>query len=190
MNFRIVIKQLGLLLCVLSVCMVLSNLAALVLRGSEEKARSVWELMAAAGVGLLLGGTAWLLGRKAHAHIGRREAFLLVAMSWIIGAAVAALPFLFWAHFSPHRPADHPFLEFTNCYFEAMSGLTTTGATILGQTLDGAPLPIEVVPDSLLDAGPLLATNGRHGMRCAIGILAGVVLAIAIVGCGGGQDDL
>ncbi len=51
MNFRIVIKQLGLLLCVLSVCMVLSNLAALVLRGSEEKARSVWELLAAAGVG-------------------------------------------------------------------------------------------------------------------------------------------
>ena len=63
--------------------------------------------------------------------LGRREALLLVAGSWIVGAALAALPYFAWAHISDNVPAAGQFRSPVNCYFESMSGLTTTGATIL-----------------------------------------------------------
>jgi len=50
-----------------------------------------------------------------------RAAFLLTAMSWIVLAAVASIPFLM-------QPMG---LSFTDAMFEATSGITTTGATIL-----------------------------------------------------------
>ena len=147
MNFRLVFKQLGLVLVVLSACMLLSDLAVWVMpvrqtpgSGTESQARLA--LFAAAALGIVIGGLMWLLTRKTRTHMGRREALLLVALSWLIGAALAAVPFLFWAHLIGDVMADHPFHRFINCYFEAMSGLTTTGATVLKD--------IEAVAPSLL----------------------------------------
>lgn len=80
--------------------------------------------------GGLLGSGLWWFSRGADAHLGRREAMLLVAMSWLVGAALAALPFHVWAVAADQ--IGHPFHSFIDCYFEAMSGLTTTGATVLG----------------------------------------------------------
>jgi trk system potassium uptake protein len=81
--------------------------------------------------------------RDQRAHL-LREALLLVGMSWIIGAAYGAMPFYFWAHFALAMEGDqfHPFRSYINCYFEAMSGFTTTGATVLSD--------IEIIPRSLL----------------------------------------
>ncbi|SHG98674.1 TrkH family potassium uptake protein [Halobaculum gomorrense] len=68
--------------------------------------------------------------------IGAREGFLMVAATWIAVAVVGAVPYLVEAHGVPGLvPALHP--ESTlgnpvNALFEAMSGFTTTGATVLG----------------------------------------------------------
>lgn len=147
MNFRLVFKQLGLVLVVLSACMLLSDLAVWVMpvrqtpgSGTEGQARLA--LFAAAALGVVIGGLMWLVTRKTRTHLGRREALLLVALSWIIGAALAAAPFLLWAHLIGQTVPAHPFGKFINCYFEAMSGLTTTGATVLKD--------IEAVAPSLL----------------------------------------
>ena len=53
--------------------------------------------------------------------IGRREGFLLTALTWIVVCAFSALPFVL----SDRR------LSFTDAFFEAMSGLTTTGSTVM-----------------------------------------------------------
>lgn len=149
MNIRLVIKLLGLVLVVLAASMALSELVVLLLRligeaprgaVAEEHART--GLIVAATLGLLVGGAMWLLTRRTEANLGRREALLLVAASWLLGAALSAVPFLLWATFSAASPDEHPFRNFVNCYFEAMSGLTTTGATVLTD--------IEAVPPSLL----------------------------------------
>jgi trk system potassium uptake protein TrkH len=146
-NFRLVFKQLGLVLVVLSACMLLSDLAVWVMPvrqtpGSETEGEARLALFAAAALGVVIGGLMWLVTRKTRTHLGRREALLLVALSWLIGAALAGAPFMLWAHLIGETLPGHPFRHFINCYFEAMSGLTTTGATVLKD--------IEAVAPSLL----------------------------------------
>jgi trk system potassium uptake protein len=53
--------------------------------------------------------------------IGRREGFLLTALTWVVVCAFSALPFVL----SDSR------LSYTDAFFEAMSGLTTTGSTVI-----------------------------------------------------------
>ena len=60
-------------------------------------------------------------GKKAEGTLYRKESILLVSLIWFITAGFGALPFLFTQTIP--NPID--------AYFESMSGLTTTGATIL-----------------------------------------------------------
>lgn len=145
MNFRHVLNQFALLLLGLAAVMLV--LAGVYFGIEHSLSRTVDRaaeiaLFLAGGAGLIVGGAAWLLTRKGPSVIGRREAMLLVAMSWVVGAAFAGLPSFLWARMSTTLPADHAFNSFIDCYFEAMSGLTTTGATVLAD--------IESVPPSLL----------------------------------------
>jgi trk system potassium uptake protein TrkH len=59
------------------------------------------------------------LRRGAHGHFHRTEALGVVSATWAVVTASAAIPFLFAG------------MSFTDAYFEAMSGLTTTGASVL-----------------------------------------------------------
>ncbi len=59
-------------------------------------------------------------GKGATGNFHRRESILMVALIWLITAAVSALPFIF------SGTLDNPI----DAFFEAMSGLTTTGSTI------------------------------------------------------------
>jgi len=138
-------------LVVLSACMLLSGLAVWKMPvqetpGDAVEAPARMALFLAAALGIVVGGGMWLTLRRTTTHLGRREALLLVALSWLVGAALAATPFLLWAHLAGEEMAGHPFHRLINCYFEAMSGLTTTGATVLGAD----PFPIEAVAPSLL----------------------------------------
>lgn len=63
----------------------------------------------------------WVLGRKSEGPLFRREALAIVGIIWFITAVIAGMPFYFSGTF------DDP----VDCYFEAMSGLTTTGATVM-----------------------------------------------------------
>lgn len=150
MNFRFVFNQFGLLLLVLSGIMLAMGAWALIdwqlYRDATERP-ATHALLLSGAIGALVGGVLWGATRGAG-MVGRREALLLVAVSWLIGAAFAALPFYAWAQWG--EPNNHPFNDFVDCYFEAMSGLTTTGATILpniADALDGAHAPL---PRSLL----------------------------------------
>lgn len=146
MNFRYVLKQLGLLLLVLSGVLLAMGFVFYVVEAllhHDVQPAARWAVAASGLIGGLLGLGLWWTGRKAGGHLGRREALLLVAVSWLVGAAFAGLPFFLWAHWPGTDAApDHPFRNFYDCYFESMSGLTTTGATILSD--------IESVPPSLL----------------------------------------
>ncbi|WP_200531545.1 TrkH family potassium uptake protein [Halorubrum sp. LN27] len=78
--------------------------------------------LAAIAVSLAL-GAAFRSVRDPTANLGPREAFLAVAMIWFLVAAVGAIPFVV----AGVGTVAHP----VNAMFESMSGLTTTGATVL-----------------------------------------------------------
>lgn len=145
MNFQNVIYQLGLLVLVISGVVLLIGCYALVydllMHGGIQPRHAAWSLLLTALIGGVSGITCIFFTRNRDRYLGRREALLLVALSWIVGAALAATPYCIWANWRGDAPA-HPFEEFINCYFEAMSGLTTTGATVLSR--------VEAVPPSLL----------------------------------------
>ncbi|MHC4218791.1 MAG: TrkH family potassium uptake protein [Planctomycetota bacterium] len=153
MNLRYVLKQLGLLLLVLSgvlvgVAAVFFVVEAVLRHGVSQIAMQA--LFITGLIGFLVGGGVYQFTRRTEQQLGRREALLLVAVSWLAGAAFAGLPFFLWANLpGTDAPGGHPFRSFVNCYFEAMSGLTTTGATILAGD-PGAGWDIEAVPRSLL----------------------------------------
>ncbi|MCL9813667.1 TrkH family potassium uptake protein [Natranaeroarchaeum aerophilus] len=60
---------------------------------------------------------------ESEGDLGPREAFLMVSLSWLLVALVGAIPFVV----AGNGTIAHPI----NAAFEAMSGLTTTGATVL-----------------------------------------------------------
>lgn len=102
-----------------------------------------------------------------------REGFLVVSLTWLFLSLVGALPFVI----SGILP------NYTDAVFETMSGLTTTGATILGgATSDGFQNPqIETLPKSMLFWRSLAHWLGGMGI---------IVLSIAILpllGIGGMQ---
>jgi trk system potassium uptake protein TrkH len=82
----------------------------------------VWPFVASwaivAGAGAALG---WVTQGKER--VGVREGFLVVALTWLLAAAAISLPY----HLSGEEQFSHP----VNAFFEAMSGMTTTGASIL-----------------------------------------------------------
>ncbi|MEM7626204.1 MAG: TrkH family potassium uptake protein [Planctomycetota bacterium] len=174
MNFRHVVRQLGLLLLVLSVGMgVMAALEWVVWAGrGEGERRGLQAMICGAGAGGVLGAVLFLIGLRSRVEMmNRREALLLVSLSWIIGAAVSALPYLLWAFFHRAIDPDHVFLSYTACYFEAMSGLTTTGATVLSD--------ISVLPRSLL-----LWRAFTHWLG-GLGIVVLFVAVLPMIGVGG-----
>jgi trk system potassium uptake protein TrkH len=60
--------------------------------------------------------------------LGAREGFLMVALTWVVVAVVGTIPYLL-AGMGTESTLAHP----TNALFEAMSGFTTTGATVMGE---------------------------------------------------------
>lgn len=138
-NYRYVCRQLGLLTFVLTGSMLLVTLLTIQWLGATH---TEWAAERAMFITVALGGVIgvalWLAGRGGQQFLGRRDALLLVALSWLLGAALAGLPFWFWALLGGQATAGHPFHSFIDCYFEAMSGLTTTGATVLGRIEPGA----------------------------------------------------
>ena len=63
----------------------------------------------------------WFFTRSHHHELRPRDGFALVTMLWLAFALIAAMPFYFYFEE----------LSFTDAFFEAISGLTTTGATIM-----------------------------------------------------------
>ncbi len=182
MNFSFVFNRFGLLLLVLSALLAAAGAwsLGLVTVGDAAEQPAAGALLISAVIGGAIGFVLWWVTRRA-AQIGRREALLLVALSWLLGAALSALPFFFWAQFEPgYLVNPHPFANYVDCYFEAMSGLTTTGATVLPNIAEAdhasgvAPLPRSL----------LLWRSATHWLG-GLGIVVLFVAVLPSLGVGG-----
>lgn len=105
----------------------------------------------------------WIAGRSGPHELKIRDGYLLVTSAWALLPAFAAIPFMFYL----------PELSFTDAYFEAMAGLTTTGATVLSG-LDG------MAPSIHIWRGQLQWLGG-------MGIIVLFVAILPILGIGGRQ---
>jgi len=120
-------------------------------------------LLAAVGIGALF----WFGTRRFKAELRPRDGFPLVTLVWLTLPLLAAIPLLIY-----FDRAGIP-LSFTDAYFEAMSGLTTTGATIL-TGLDTLPMSINLWRATLVWVG-------------GMGILVLAVAILPLLGVGGHQ---
>ena len=80
-----------------------------------------WPFLAAAAI-TAAGGQGLEFFTKGKHSIGAREGFLVVSLTWLFGALFMSLPYLF-----VEPQLRNPF----DAYFEAMSGMTTTGSSML-----------------------------------------------------------
>jgi len=154
-----VLRVFALILLIFSLAMLLPLAAAW---GFGDGAQSAYDegILAC----LITGALLWWLTRKHREELKVRDGFLLVVLTWAGLPAFAAIPLLayFW-----------PKLSFTDAYFETVSGLTTTGATVL-EGLDALPFSINLWRAELVWLGgmglivlavailPLLGVGGRQ----------------------------
>ena len=115
-NTRLVVKTMGALLLIESVFMAIATTVSFFYKDSDDGAFLVSTI-------LTLSAGLWGLffGRNADERVGEREGYVIVALVWVIFSIFGMLPY----YLSGEIP------EFTDAWFETMSGFTTTGATIL-----------------------------------------------------------
>ncbi|MFQ5535949.1 MAG: TrkH family potassium uptake protein [Gemmatimonadota bacterium] len=157
MSLRKVANVVGLLQIFVSGAMILAWLAALAW-GDPHASALLYSALITAGV-----GGAFYAGTRFQGDITAREGFAIVALAWTATSVFGALPFLFAG------VAGGPFRAF----FEAMSGLTTTGATVFSE--------IEALP-----AGILLWRSLTHWLG-GMGIIVLVIAVLPYLGVGGMQ---
>ena len=114
-----------------------------------------------------IGGGLAVLTRRNRSELRARDGFVLVSAVWAGLPLLAAIPLMLYFH-----RAGMP-LSFTGAYFEAMSGLTTTGATVL-TNLDALPPSINLWRATLIWIG-------------GMGILVLAVAILPLLGVGGHQ---
>ncbi len=117
MNFRVVARILGAILLTFSLSQLVLVPVALIY-GEFSELVSVLESMS---IGALLGAALFFAGRGRPDLLFRREALAIVGLSWILVAALGALPFHLGGMVN----------NYADAYFESMSGLTTTGSSVL-----------------------------------------------------------
>ncbi len=125
---------------------------------------SVWPLLLSSLITGFVGLSVWLITRKNDKkNIGKREGYLIVSLTWIIISLFGTLPFIF----------SGTITNYTDAFFETISGFTTTGATILTD--------IEVIPKNILYWRAM--THWIGGM----GIIVLTVAILPFLGIGGLQ---
>jgi trk system potassium uptake protein TrkH len=116
----------------------------------------------AMAIAFLLFGAGAIIGRRAERHMQTRDGFLVVTIGWVVSSALAAVPYLVSGQLGP-----------LDSWFEAVSGITTTGSTVLTD--------IDAFPRSLLLWRSL--TQWLGGM----GIILFTIAVLPLLGVGGMQ---
>ncbi|WP_167612953.1 TrkH family potassium uptake protein [Maribellus sediminis] len=158
MNLKIILKVLGLLLLVEGVAMLLAMLVAIIYNESD-----IVTFLISAAINLGVGGLITALTWKAKKDIGKREGFIIVTMVWVVFSLFGSFPYMI----SGSIP------NFTDAFFETISGFTTTGSSILND--------IEALPHGILFWRSITQWLGGMGI---------IVLSLAILpvfGIGGMQ---
>jgi len=158
-RFAAVQKVLGLLLMLFSFTMLPPALVSLIY-GDGAGLPFIIAFAVILGVGLLI----WLPVARVTKDLRLRDGFLVVVLFWVVLGLSGALPFFI---------SPEPDLSLTDSVFESMSGLTTTGATVI--------LGIDELPHAMLWYRQQLQWLGGMGI---------IVLAVAVLpmlGVGGMQ---
>ncbi|MFI5237641.1 MAG: TrkH family potassium uptake protein [Ignavibacteriales bacterium] len=127
-------------------------------------ADDIVSLLISSFVTMLVGTMLWFTSRVEHeTEISKRDAYLIVTLSWLASSAFATLPFLIHGSIT----------NFSDAFFEMMSGFTTTGSSIISD--------VEALPHGLLFWRSMTHWLGGMGI---------IVLSLAILpllGIGGMQ---
>ena len=127
MQFSIVFKTIGLLLMVFSLTHLPPVIVDLIYAENQYSS-----FLSAFALTLLSGLVLWLPFRKSKKDFRIREGVLVVVSFWFVLSLFATIPFLL---------SESLRMSFSDAFFESMSGLTTTGSTVLSG-LDDLPKAI------------------------------------------------
>ncbi len=158
MNLKIIFRVLGFLLIVEGIAILLALFVSLIYNEHDFPAFLISSL-----INICIGGIFVLATQKANKDIGKREGFIIVSLVWIVFSFFGSLPFVI----------SNSIPNFTNAFFETMSGFTTTGSSILDN--------IEALPHGMLFWRSIIQWLGGMGI---------IVLSLAILpvfGIGGMQ---
>ena len=159
MNYGVILKVLGILLMLFS-SSYLIPLAVSIFHQDGSSAAFTYSLI----ITLTLGACLWIPFSRESRELRSRDGFLITVLFWVVLGAIGSLPFIL---------SSAPSLSITDSIFESVSGLTTTGATVIEH--------IDELPVSILFYRQMLQWLGGIGI---------VVIALAILpmlGVGGMQ---
>ena len=140
MRFRVVQRILGLLLMLYSITMLPPTAVSAYFGDGQAPA-----FVGAFAIILIVGFIAWIPARRDQRELRLRDGFLIAAVFWLGLGTFSAAPLLLTAM---------PDMSVTDAVFEAVSGLTTTGSTVL--------TGLDSLPKSILYYRAQLQA-GRHG---------------------------
>ncbi len=148
-DFRPILNILGLLLCIESIALLIPMFFDLI-KDNQDWQQFFYISCLTFIIGLVL----YVGFKKENIKINLRQAFLLTVLSWFLIAVFGSLPFIYTSSS----------LNFTDAFFEAVSGITTTGSTVISN--------LENLPEGVLIWRSLLQWFGGIGI---------IVLAVAIL---------
>ena len=124
------------------------------------------------GICMGIGIPVWLFTRKSRS-LNNKDGFAIVTLAWLLIALAGAMPF----YLSGAIP------NFTDAWFESMSGVTTTGASIIGNpsTLPHLPNGIESLTHGVLYWRSFIQWIG------GMGIIVFTIAILPLLGAGGVQ---
>ena len=115
-DFRPVFYIIGILLCIESITMLIPMTVDLIYKNND------WSIfMLSSFFTFFIGIVLYFSFKNKKNKINLSQAFILTVLSWIVIAIFSSLPFVF----------SSSKLDFTNAFFESISGITTTGATVI-----------------------------------------------------------
>ena len=156
-NYKTVFFTLGILQIILGASMFLPIIIQMIYSEIDSS-------FFGASIITIIFGTLFFLSNLDHdKKLNLQQAFLLTALSWLSIAIFGSLPFIF----------SNLNLSFTDSFFESMSGITTTGSTILSN--------LEITPKSILLWRAVLQWLG------GIGIIVMAITLMPIMNVGGMQ---
>lgn len=160
MRYLIIGKILGLLIAAFSLISTVPPMIVAVIYGED----TLFDFMISTAIMFCIGSALWFACRDARAELRNRDGFLITVLFWTVLGLTGSIPL--WLD----TTVD---LSFTDAAFESLSGLTTTGATVISGLDD--------LPRSLLFYRQLLQWMG------GIGIIVLAMAVLPFLGVGGMQ---
>jgi len=158
LNPRTIIRILGVILITEGFFMWLTIPVSLIFREQDSMS-----FLLSGGISVLVGVAAYLPLRKSDLDLNRRDGYVIVTGAWILFSLFGTLPFLL----------THSIPNFTDAFFETISGFTTTGASVLNN--------IEELSHAVLFWRSLIQWLG------GMGIILLTLLLLPYLGIGGMQ---